>query len=128
MEQSSFKDRFSLGFLSPPEAPPEASSPMPNPQTTSPFASNTLPWGMDAVVNSVSAQILATMRTVPDQPISLLNLASASSMRLEAILPIIQYLAGKGLVQRVLEEPSGNDLYRLTPSGLDPRALLTPSP
>jgi hypothetical protein len=123
MEQSSFKDRFSLGFLSPSEAPPNASPNSFNTPTSSSFAGGSLPLGLDAVLNSVGTQILSIMRANPGQPISLLNLASASSMRLEAVLPIVQYLAGKGLIQRVVEDPSGNDLYQLTRAGLNPEAV-----
>jgi len=121
MNPSSFKDRFSLGFLtssqsdSQPSAP--GSSESQNPLTSN---NNQLPVGMEAVLSSISIQVLSGIRNTAGQPITLLDLARESSMRLEAIMPIVQYLANKGLIERVLEDPSGNDSYKVTPAGQDP--------
>lgn len=108
MNQSSFKDRFSLDFLTPSDAP---SSQRPS--------DTQLPRGLEAVLDSYSGQLLSTMKAAPDQTIDLLELAKTSSTRLETVLPVVQHLANKGLIERVREDPSGNDTYKVTPAGQD---------
>ena len=131
MEQSSFKDRFSLGFLTsaapqpvaPPPAPAAPEAPNPNGNRGASLTGSSLPFGIEAVLSSIGNQVLLKMKDMPNQSGNLLSVASISNMRFEAILPIVQFLASKGLVERTYIDPSGNDIYTVTPSGLDPNAL-----
>jgi hypothetical protein len=75
-----------------------------------------LPSSVEAVLQSIGWQVLSTIKATFGQTSTLLDLAKASSMRLEAMLPIIQYLTQEGLLERVLEDPAGNDTYRVTPA------------
>lgn len=111
MSVSPFKDRFSLSWLA---SPSETTQPNPN-------SPEQLPPGAEAVFSSVGNQVLSSLHAQPGNTSTLLNLASASSMRLEALLPVIQYLVSKGWVERVAEDPSGNDSYTITQAGLAPR-------
>lgn len=105
---------------------PPSFSPQPAPTPGTPIGP--LPTGVEAVFNSIGSQVLANLTAVPGQASSLLNLASASSMRFEALLPVVQYLASKGLVERVREDPSGNDTYKIAQGGVNPQAIFsTPS-
>jgi len=124
MSVSPFKERFSLAWLSPP-VPSADENPIPpgaHPDASPPSTVNQVPAGWDAVLNSIGNQVLATLSAIPGKTSTLLNLASASNMRLEALLPVIQYLAGKGLVERVVEDPSGNDTYKVPQADQVPQA------
>lgn len=114
---SPYKERFSLAWLTPSEAPADA-NPAQQPNPAPAPTANPVPLGAEAVFNSIGNQVLAILGGLPES--TLLNLASASNMRLEALLPVIQYLATKGLVERVHEDPSGNDTYKVTQAGLNP--------
>jgi hypothetical protein len=121
MSQSNlnFKDRFGLDFLGP-ARPPEASKLGGNVSGVSGNVSGPdtqLPLGMEAVLKSLGGQILTAMKAQPDQTSDLLGMAKLISMRLEAVLPIVQYLAENGLIERVVEDPTGNDTYKITLAG-----------
>jgi len=116
MSVSPFKERFSLGWLAPSDEEKETSLPssVSSPSPARPGTANPVPAAVDAVFSSIGSQILATLNRMPQQESTLLDLASASSLRFEALLPIMQYLASRGLVKRVREDPAGNDTYRAT--------------
>jgi len=109
---SPYKERFSLSWLTPVEAPPAAIPAPPRPQPTASSASP-LPPGMEAALDSIGNQVLSKLAVMPGQTSNLLNLASAISMRFEVLLPVVQHLASKGLIERTIEDPSGNDTYQL---------------
>jgi hypothetical protein len=111
MTVSPFKDRFSLSWLA---TSSEATSPSP---TSSNAAAEQLNPQVEAVFSLVGNQVLSILQKLPDQKDTLLNIASASSVRLDALLPVMQYLLSKGAVERVVEDPSGNDTYKISPSG-----------
>ena len=100
MNAPSFKDRFSLDFLTP-DAP-----------QTSNAAPTTVPQNIEVVFASVGERLLGVLRDMPDQSTSVLNLAAASGMRFEAIQPVVQYLESRGLATRTMIDPSGNDIYK----------------
>lgn len=100
---ANFKERFSLDFL--------------DPSTGSKSSEAQLPVGMESVLNAYGNQILANIKAAPNQTSDLFGLARMSSARIENILPVVQYLAGKGLLERVIEDPLGNDTYRATAAG-----------
>lgn len=108
MNPSSFKDRFSLDFLSPHSG---------NSGNAAQNLNSLFPQGIDAAVDAVGGQLLSNMKAAPGQTIELVDLAKASSTRLDVVFPVVQHLASKGLVERILEDPSGNDTYRVTPAG-----------
>jgi hypothetical protein len=76
-----------------------------------------MPQGIEAVLDSLGGQLLSNLKAAPNQTSNLLVLAKASSVRLDALFPVIQHLTSKGLIERVFEDPSGNDTYRVTPAG-----------
>ena len=122
MTQSSFKDRFSLDYLTPPSnlsnsGGTTSSSTFVGNSASNSFSGNQLPPGMEAVLRSIGVQVLATIQSASQQKSTLLEISQARSMRLEAILPVLEYLSGQGLVERVVADPSGNDTYQLTPAG-----------
>jgi hypothetical protein len=107
MRESSFKDRFSLDYLG------EQS----NAQPTSKSNDTPLPPGLEAVLDSVGFQLMSAMQSASDQSSKVLELAQATSTRLDTVMPVLQYLANKGLIERVQQDPTGNDTYRLTLAG-----------
>lgn len=107
MNASSFRDRFGLDFLGPDSGSSGGGRPI-VPKT---------PPGMEAVLDSYGDQLLSTLKAAPNQTSNLLDIAKASSTRLDVLFPVVQHLASKGLVERVLEDSSGIDTYRLTPAG-----------
>lgn len=112
MNSSNFKDRFSLDYLSPdPNLPRNAE------QADVQYAPPRMPQGIEAVLDSLGRQLLSNLKKAPNQTSNLLGLAIATSVRLDALFPVIQHLASKGLVELVSEDPSGNDTYRITPAG-----------
>jgi hypothetical protein len=107
MDVQNFKDRFSLDYLSP--APAASSSAKPREtQVTS---------DVDAVVKSYGNLILNMMKTLPNQSSDLLGLAKLGSTRFETLLPVVQHLSDEGLLERVVNDPSGNDTYKVTYAG-----------
>jgi hypothetical protein len=100
MNSSSFKDRFSLDFLDPQAANKPSDAP--------------LPIGMEAALNAYGNQVIASLKTLPDQTSDLLGLAKLTGTRMETLLPVIQYLMSKRLLERVAEDPQGNDTYKVT--------------
>jgi hypothetical protein len=123
VSQSQFKERFSLGWLAPSD---EQSSINPPSSSRAPASSSAapLPPGIEAVLNSVGSQVLTNLKAQPEQQSTLLKLASATSLRFEALLPVMQYLGGKGFVERAIEDPTGNDTYKITAAGLNPPVTL----
>jgi hypothetical protein len=102
MNPTSFKNQFSLEYLA---RTPDSSS-------SAASDADVLPAGFDAVMQSYSGRILQIMQSAPDAKITLLALAQESGTRLEALLPVLQYMVRKGTVERVVADPSGNDTYR----------------
>ena len=111
MNPSNFKDRFSLDYLSP------DSSSSRNAKQPAQYAPPKMPQGIEAVLDSLGGQLLSNLKAAPNQTSNLLDLAKATSIRLDALFPVVQHLAGKGLIEPVSEDPSGNDTYRVTPAG-----------
>jgi hypothetical protein len=112
MNSSNFKDRFSLDYLS-----PDSNTPRNLEQPTARYAPPRTPQGIEAVLDSLGGQLLSNLKVAPSQTSNLWDLAKASSVRLDALFPVIQHLASKGLIELVFEDPSGNDTYRITPAG-----------
>ena len=106
-----------LSLHPPVMANPASFSPQPAPAQAS--SVNPLPSGTEAVLELVGNHVLAKLDTMPGQTSALLDLASISSIRFEVLLPIVQYLAGKGLLERLIEDPSGNDTYKIAQAGLN---------
>jgi hypothetical protein len=112
MNSSNFKDRFSLDFLSPDPSAPRTTEP-----PTAPYDLSKMPQGIEAVLDSLGGNLLSKLKAAPNKTSNLLGLAIATPVRLDALFAVMQHLASKGLVERVVEDPSGNDTYRVTPSG-----------
>lgn len=112
MNSSNFKDRFSLDYLS-----PDSNLPRNAEQSRTQYAPPRMPQGIEAVLDSLGGQLLSNLKAAPNQTGNLLGLAKATSVRLEALFPVVQHLASKGLIELVCEDPSGNDTYRVTPAG-----------
>jgi hypothetical protein len=124
VSQSQFKERFSLGWLAPSDEQSSVNPPSSSRAPASSSAAAPLPPGIEAVLNSVGSQVLLNLKAQPEQQSTLLKLASATSLRFEALLPVMQYLGGKGYVERAIEDPTGNDTYKITTAGLNPPVTL----
>jgi hypothetical protein len=105
---SDFKEQFSLGYL--------GGSQSIRPSSFSKSVEAPLPAGIEDVLASYSEKFVSVFKTAPDKTMKLFDLAQTTSNRLEVVLPIVQYLSGKGILERVNEDPVGNDTYRLNPS------------
>jgi|SRR5579863_5382957 len=88
-----------------------ATSPLP------PQGTPDLPPGLEDAILAYSSKVMSVMRSAPAEGIRLLDLAEKSSIRMESLLPVMRYLTVKSLAERVVEDKSGNDTYRLTPLG-----------
>lgn len=108
MNSSSFKDRFNLDYL---VTGPNANAPSP-PGNSTPNVSQ-VPIGLEPVLDSYGTQLISAMNQMPGNTTTLWDLARTASMRLDVILPVVQYLLSKGSIERVNEDPSGNDTYKL---------------
>ncbi len=106
---SDFKEQFSLGYL--------GGSQRVRPSSYS-SVETPLPPGIEDVLASYSDKFVSVFKAAPDKTMKLFDLAQTTSNRLEVVLPIVQYLSGKGILERVNEDPVGNDTYRLTPSAV----------
>ena len=109
MNSSSFKDRFNLDYL---VTGPNANDPSPASSSSTPTVTQ-VPIGLQPVLESYGNQLIAAMNGVPGNTTTLWDLARLASMRLDVILPVVQYLVSKGAIERVNEDPSGNDTYKL---------------
>jgi hypothetical protein len=81
-------------------------------------AETVLPSGTQDVLDSYREKYVAVFKAAPDQTMSLFGLAQTTSSRLEVVLPIVQYLSGKGVLERVKEDPVGNDTYKLNSAAI----------
>ena len=84
-----------------------------------PSSNAALPEGLGEGLVIYSSRILRKLRQNPDRSMPLFEIADSIPARVEALLPVIQLLAKQGFIERVKEDPSGNDVYHLTPTGND---------
>ena len=101
---SKFQEQFGLGWK-------QATN------TTPPQNSPDLPPGLQDAILAYSSKVMSVMKSAPPEGIRMFDLAEQSSIRMDALLPVMRYLAEKGLAERVVEDKVGNDSYRLTPMG-----------
>ena len=112
MNASSLRDRFSLDYLvSGPNAPDRVAAPE---QTPSQPQSQAFPASVEPCLDSFGMQVKKALESSPNQTSTVLALAQQCSIRLDVMIPVMQYLTGRGLVTKVAAEPSGNDTYKLT--------------
>ena len=102
-----FKQRFGLDYLTN------------RPETSKPPASRdlTLPPGLGDAVIAYSGRILGALNGAPQQTIRLFDIARQISTRVDTLLPVINVLINQGYIERTLEDPVGDDTFRLTDAG-----------
>jgi hypothetical protein len=111
-----FKERFGLDYLSrgldeqPPSPAGAAAAPAQPPQPT-------LPPGLDDALIAYGSRILSYFKNSPNQSLKVFDLAQSAGIRVETLLPVLNYMASKGMVARVAEDPVGNDTYQLGAAG-----------
>jgi len=103
MDSSSLKDRFNLDYL---VTGPNASPP-------TPAAPSSLPTGVEPFLQSYGVQVVSALQSLPGGKANILNLAEQSGIRLNLMLPVVDYLTSKGVLARTQTDPSGNDTYEL---------------
>jgi hypothetical protein len=106
---SDFKEQFSLGYLGGSQRIRSSSYSSVDPS---------FPAGIEDVLASYGEKFISVFKAAPDKTMNLFDLAHTTSSRVEVVLPIVQYLSGKGILERVKEDPVGNDTYRLNPSAV----------
>jgi hypothetical protein len=100
MDVRSFKDRFDLSYLEKSVAP--QTTPATRPE-------------IDEAVIAYGSKVLSAMKQAPS--IKMFDLASGLSLRVDVVIAVLQSLRQTGLVERVHEDPIGNDSYALTAAG-----------
>jgi hypothetical protein len=100
-----FRQQFGLDFLRTPAA-------------SSPRASDTaLPQGLSDAVIAYSGKVLGALNAESSQTLGLFDIARRLSTRVETLLPVMRLLAERGYVERISEDPIGDDTFRLTAPG-----------
>ena len=111
-----FQEQFGLDYLR-----GGASETQEKPGPTGPSSSQPkpdFPPGLESAIIAYSGMVLRALKAAPPEGIHLFSLADQTSLRLDTLLPVINYLASKGWVERVSEDRVGNDAYRLTALGV----------
>lgn len=75
------------------------------------------PEGFDEALLAYGGKVMGMLKTVPQQSARLFDLAQGLSVRIDVLLPVMNFLVQKSYVERVGEDTLGNDLFRLTESG-----------
>jgi hypothetical protein len=104
-----FKNRFGFEWLKDEEGKP-------NPRVA-PAAPPPLPAGMEEALLAYSRPILETLKRSPGATNEAFEVAKQVKARFDVIIRVLDYLAGKGYLERVAEDPQGNDTVRLTGAG-----------
>ncbi len=101
-----FKDRFGLDFL------------LEKKQLTNQRSAEPLPPGLEDALLAYGGKVVGALKSAPQQSRSLFELNEAiPSSRIDALLPVVNYLLSKGYIARILEDPKGNDTFKLTEIG-----------
>jgi len=100
MDVQRFKDKFDLSYLQKSDASEVTPSLRPE---------------VEEAVIAYGSKVLGAMKQTPS--VKLFDLASTLSLRFDTVLPVLQRLQATGLVERVSEDPIGNDSYAVTASG-----------
>jgi hypothetical protein len=104
---ANFKEQFGLDYLGVrPSAPAQT-------RTSDPV----LPQGLSEAVIAYSSKVIAALKSDPDKTLRLFDIAGRVPTRVEALLPVIKLLISEGYMERTVEDPVGNDTFRLTDSG-----------
>ena len=76
-----------------------------------------LPKGLRDAVLAYGGKIMGTLNSKPEKSMRLFDLAEATATRVDTLLPVTKALVDAGYLERVSEDPVGNDTFRLTDPG-----------
>ena len=103
---TSFSDKFGLEFL-------KRAGTAQNKQVND---TDRLP-GMDEALISWGRRIVETLSTLPQQECRIFDIVDKLDVRIDVVLPVINYLVSGGYLTKVEEDKKGNDLLRMTERG-----------
>jgi len=73
--------------------------------------------GIDDALIAYGRLVLDALDKSPNKTKQILDLAPETRVRIDMLLRLEEYLVAKGYVEKVQEDPLGNDAIRLTPQG-----------
>jgi hypothetical protein len=76
-----------------------------------------LPPGLEDALLAYGGKVMAALKGAPGQTMKFFDLAKQLSVRVDTLSPVIQYLVGKGYLERTQEDPLGDDTLRLSEAG-----------
>jgi hypothetical protein len=103
---SDFKERFGLDYLKSPRE-----------DVLSPKNKELLPEGLGDALVAYSGKVMNKLNLIPSHTIRMFDLAREMSTRIDVLLPVVRFMVDRGYVEKISEDPTGNDEIRLTPAG-----------
>lgn len=73
--------------------------------------------GMDEALISWGRRIVETMSTLPQQQCRIFDIVDKLDVRIDVVLPVINYLVSGGYLAKIEEDKKGNDLLKMTERG-----------
>ena len=100
----SFRDKFSLSYLNPPDPQQKTSS------------TSALP-GMEEALLTWGRRVAETLDDSPNQTLRVFEIVDRLNARADTLFPVINHLTSGGYLARLQEDPKGNDVLKLTDRG-----------
>lgn len=102
MPMADFKQRFGLDWRD-----------ITNSSATKSQGSEPLPAGLEDALIAYGSKVTESLNRAPSQTLRIFDIAKELGLRIDTLLPLISYLVGKGYIERVADDPLGNDTVRL---------------
>lgn len=108
-----FRDKFGLDYLR--EA--ESAAKQESAGDSSKKAREELPPGMEDALVAYGRPVIEVLKTSPDRTARVFDLLERLDLRIDTLIPVVNFLISKGLVTRIEEDKRGNDVLRVTERG-----------
>jgi len=88
-----------------------------NPNVNVQSSKQEMPPGLEDALLAYGGKVVSALKTAPAQKRSLFELVDYTASRIDTLLPVVNYLMTRGYINRVVEDPKGNDTFQLTSVG-----------
>lgn len=107
-----FKKRYGLDYLKGPPAEQAERKIIRGKEV-----SGDLPLGLEEALIAYGRRVLEELKSEPEKSAKILDLTSRLTIRIDVLLPVVQYLLSRGFLSIILPDPQGNDTLKLTEAG-----------
>jgi hypothetical protein len=111
-DMAEFKNRFGFEWLKGEEMKRPAEG-----RTDQSRTQGSLPSAIEDTLIAYGRPLLEALKQRPGHTSQAIELATALKVRFDIVISVLDYLARKGYLERVGEDPIGNDTVKLTPAG-----------